>query len=137
MIHYLDVILSIVKSGNQIYSSYGVSVISDTPDIANVVNPVRKWLCGKCFDKARMSMKNRHGEKCVFFNEMLRFPSDSLTKKTEIIKMHKAPENPSEYAMILENDKGDRREIVSNIPKFYPIMPFLRCNRKVLLIYRK
>ncbi|MEG0188423.1 MAG: gfo/Idh/MocA family oxidoreductase, partial [Algoriella sp.] len=45
---------------------------------------------------------------------------DFLTKKTEIIKMHKAPENPNEFAMILENDKGDRREICFEHPEVLP-----------------
>ncbi|MFN5985320.1 MAG: gfo/Idh/MocA family oxidoreductase, partial [Chitinophagaceae bacterium] len=36
MIHDIDIILSIVKSGVKNISASGVSVLTDTPDIANV-----------------------------------------------------------------------------------------------------
>ncbi|MDK7374182.1 MULTISPECIES: Gfo/Idh/MocA family protein [Weeksella] len=114
MIHDLDIILSIVKSEIKSIHSSGVSVISNTPDIANAriefVNG-----CVVNISTSRMSLKNMR--KMRVFQRNAYISIDFLNKKTEIIKMHKAPENPSEYAMIWENDKGDRREISFEHPK--------------------
>lgn len=117
MIHDLDVILSIVKSEIKSIHSSGVSVISDTPDIANARIEFENG-CVVNVSTSRMSMKNMR--KMRVFQRNAYISIDFLTKKTEIIKMHKAPENPSEFAMILENDKGDRREICFEHPEVLP-----------------
>ena len=117
MIHDLDVILSIVKSEIKSIHSSGVSVISDTPDIANARIEFENG-CVVNVSTSRMSMKNMR--KMRVFQRNAYISIDFLTKKTEIIKMHKAPENPNEFAMILENDKGDRREICFEHPEVLP-----------------
>ena len=92
-------------------------MISDTPDIANARIEFENG-CVVNVSTSRMSMKNMR--KMRVFQRNAYISIDFLTKKTEIIKMHKAPENPSEFAMILENDKGDRREICFEHPEVLP-----------------
>jgi predicted dehydrogenase len=117
MIHDLDVILSIVKSEIKSIHSSGVSVISETPDISNARIEFENG-CVVNVSTSRMSMKNMR--KMRVFQRDAYISIDFLEKKTEIIKMHKAPEDPSEYAMIWQNDKGDRREICFEHPEVFP-----------------
>lgn len=117
MIHDLDVILSIVKSEIKSIHSSGVSVISDTPDISNARIEFENG-CVVNVSTSRMSMKNMR--KMRVFQRDAYISIDFLEKKTEIIKMHKAPEKPSEYAMIWQNDKGDRKEIAFEHPEVLP-----------------
>lgn len=117
MIHDLDIILSIVNSEIKDIKSSGVSVISDTPDIANARIEFMNG-CVVNVSTSRMSMKNMR--KMRVFQRDAYISIDFLTKKTEIIKMHKAAEEPNDFAMIWENDKGDRREIAFEHPDVLP-----------------
>ena len=42
---------------------------------------------------------------------------DFLEKKTEVVRMKDAPENPDDYAMILQNDEGVQKQIYFENPE--------------------
>jgi predicted dehydrogenase len=84
MIHDIDVVLSVVKSNvKNIYAS-GVSVVSDTPDIANARIEFDNG-CVANLTASRMSMKNMR--KSRFFQKDAYVAVDFLEKNSEIIKM--------------------------------------------------
>ena len=117
MIHDLDIILSIVNSPISDIKSSGVAVISDTPDISNARIEFENG-CVVNVSTSRMSMKNMR--KMRIFQRNAYVSIDFLEKKTEIIKIKNADENPSDFAMILENDKGEKKEILFEHPSINP-----------------
>ncbi|WP_068597093.1 Gfo/Idh/MocA family protein [Vaginella massiliensis] len=116
MIHDLDIILSIVNSPIADIKSSGVAVISDTPDISNARIEFENG-CVVNVSTSRMSMKNMR--KMRVFQRNAYISIDFLEKKTEIIKMQDAPETPNDFAMILENDKGEKKEILFEHPSIH------------------
>ena len=113
MIHDIDVILSVVKSKVKSVSASGVSVISDTPDIANAriefVNG-----CVANITASRISLKNMR--KTRFFQKDAYISVDFLEKKCEVVKMKDAPENPGDFDMILQNAEGIKKQIYFDNP---------------------
>jgi len=100
MIHDIDIILSVVKSKvKNVYAS-GISVISETPDIANARIEFENG-CVANLTASRISMKNMR--KTRFFQKDAYISIDFLTKNSEVVKMKDAPETPDEFAMILQN----------------------------------
>ncbi len=84
MIHDIDIVLSVVNSNvKNIYAS-GVSVVSDTPDIANARIEFDNG-CVANLTASRMSMKNMR--KSRFFQKDAYVAVDFLEKNSEIIKM--------------------------------------------------
>ena len=67
MIHDIDVILSVVNSKVKNINASGVSVISNSPDIANARIEFENG-CVANLTASRISLKNMR--KSVFFNEM-------------------------------------------------------------------
>ena len=100
MIHDIDIILSVVKSPVKNVHASGVSVISDTPDIANARIEFENG-CVANLTASRISMKNMR--KSRFFQKDAYISVDFLEKKSEVVRMKDAPENPDEFAMILQN----------------------------------
>ena len=84
MIHDLDIILKIVNSSiKNVYAS-GVSIISDTPDIANArIEFNNGCICN--LTASRISLKNMR--KTRIFQKDAYISIDFLEKKTEIIKL--------------------------------------------------
>lgn len=84
MIHDIDIVLSVVNSNvKNIYAS-GVSVVSDTPDIANARIEFDNG-CVANLTASRMSMKNMR--KSRFFQKDAYVAVDFLEKNSEIIRM--------------------------------------------------
>ncbi|MBB3122719.1 putative dehydrogenase [Mesoflavibacter sabulilitoris] len=114
MIHDIDVILSVVKSKVKNVSASGVSVISDTPDIANAriefVNG-----CVANITASRISLKNMR--KTRFFQRDAYISVDFLEKKCEVVKMKDAPEQPGDFDMILQNAEGIKKQIYFDNPE--------------------
>ncbi|MDX1271166.1 Gfo/Idh/MocA family protein [Bizionia paragorgiae] len=114
MIHDIDAILSVVKSQVKHVSASGVSVISDTPDIANAriefVNG-----CVANLTASRISLKNMR--KTRFFQRDAYISVDFLEKKCEVVKMKDAPENPGDFDMILQNAEGIKKQIYFDNPE--------------------
>ncbi|NLP57883.1 Gfo/Idh/MocA family protein [Lutibacter sp. B1] len=114
MIHDIDVILSIVKSKVKHVSASGVSVISETPDIANARIEFENG-CVANLTASRISLKNMR--KSRFFQRDAYIAVDFFEKATEVVKMKDAPENPGDYDMILQNAEGVKKQIYFENPK--------------------
>lgn len=113
MIHDIDIILSVVKSPVKDVHASGVSVISETPDIANARIEFENG-CVANLTASRISMKNMR--KSRFFQKDAYISVDFLEKKSEVVKMKDAPENPHEFAMILQNAEGVKKQIYFENP---------------------
>ena len=98
MIHDIDIVLSVVKSKIKNISASGVSVISDTPDIANARLEFENG-CVANLTASRISLKKMR--KTRFFQKDAYISVDFLTKKCEVVKMKDAPENPGDFDMIV------------------------------------
>ncbi len=114
MIHDIDIILSVVNSEVKNVHASGVSVISDTPDIANARIEFENG-CVANLTASRISMKNMR--KSRFFQKDAYISVDFLEKKSEVVKMKDAPENPDDFAMILQNAEGKKKQIYFENPK--------------------
>ncbi|KRP27239.1 MAG: oxidoreductase [Cryomorphaceae bacterium BACL22 MAG-120619-bin32] len=113
MIHDIDIILSVVKSKvKNVYAS-GISVISETPDIANARIEFENG-CVANLTASRISMKNMR--KTRFFQKDAYISVDFLEKKAEVVRMKEVPETPDEYAMILQNGEGVQKQIYFDNP---------------------
>jgi len=114
MIHDIDIILSVVKSKVKHISASGVSVISDTPDIANARLEFENG-CVANLTASRISLKNMR--KTRFFQRDAYIAVDFLEKKVEVVKMKDAPEIPGDFDMILQNAEGIKKQIYFENPK--------------------
>lgn len=116
MIHDIDIILSVVDSEVKNVHASGVSVISDTPDIANARIEFENG-CVANLTASRISMKNMR--KSRFFQRDAYISVDFLEKKAEIVRMKDVPENPDEFAMILQNAEGVKKQIYFDNPEIH------------------
>jgi predicted dehydrogenase len=114
MIHDIDIILSVVKSPVKNVHASGVSVISETPDIANARIEFENG-CVANLTASRISMKNMR--KSRFFQKDAYISVDFLEKTAEVVKMKDVPENPDEFAMILQNAEGVKKQIYFDNPE--------------------
>ncbi|MEN8124366.1 MAG: Gfo/Idh/MocA family oxidoreductase [Bacteroidota bacterium] len=113
MIHDIDIILSVVNSKVKNIHASGVSVISETPDITNARIEFENG-CVANLTASRISMKNMR--KSRFFQKDAYISVDFLDKKSEVVKMKDVPENPDEFAMILQNAEGVKKQIYFENP---------------------
>ena len=120
MIHDLDIVLSVVKSGIRKVSASGVSVVSDTPDIANARIEFDNG-CVANLTASRISMKNMR--KTRFFQRDAYISVDFLEKSAEIIKMRGVdPEKVGPLDMILDLGPGKQpKQILFEKPEIVPI----------------
>ncbi|MFL9843924.1 Gfo/Idh/MocA family protein [Flavobacterium rhizosphaerae] len=113
MIHDIDVILSVVKSPVKNINASGVSVISETPDIANARIEFENG-CVANLTASRISLKNMR--KSRFFQKDAYISVDFLEKTSEVVKMKDAPEEPGDFDMILQNAEGIKKQIYFDNP---------------------
>ncbi|MEO4004777.1 MULTISPECIES: Gfo/Idh/MocA family oxidoreductase [unclassified Flavobacterium] len=113
MIHDIDAILSVVQSKVKNISASGVSVISDSPDIANARIEFENG-CVANVTSSRISMKNMR--KARFFQKDAYISVDYLEKICEVVKMKDAPEVPGDFDMILQNAEGVKKQIYYDNP---------------------
>ena len=114
MIHDIDIILSVVNSKVKNVHANGISVISETPDIANARIEFENG-CVANLTASRISMKNMR--KSRFFQKDAYISVDFLEKKSEIVRMKDVPNNPDEFAMILQNAEGIKKQIYFDNPE--------------------
>lgn len=114
MIHDIDAILSVVGSKVKDIHASGVSVISDSPDIANARIEFENG-CVANITSSRISMKNMR--KARFFQKDAYISVDYLDKVCEVVKMKDAPEVPGDFDMILQNAEGLRKQIYFDNPE--------------------
>src|SRR6478672_5804571 len=100
MIHDIDIILSLVKSPVKNIFANGVSVMSDTPDIANVRIEFDNG-CVANLTSSRISMKKMR--KMRMFQKDSYISVDFLEKKTEIIKL-KSPSDKDVFTFDIETN---------------------------------
>lgn len=127
MIHDIDIILSIVKSGVKNISASGVAVMTDTPDIANVRIEFDNG-CVANLTSSRISMKKMR--KMRLFQKDAYIGIDFLNKKTEIIKQ-KEPKDSNVFAFDIETPKGKKTLAIAN-----PLVPEVNAIKKELEEFR-
>ena len=109
MIHDIDIVLSIVKSGVKNIHASGVAVMTDTPDIANVRIEFNNG-CVANLTSSRISMKKMR--KMRLFQKDAYIGIDFLEKKTEIIKLREAKDKDA-FFFDLETPNGTKSISVS------------------------
>ena len=109
MIHDLDIVLKLVNSPVKSVQASGVSVVSDTPDIANARIEFNNG-CVCNLTASRMSLKNMR--KSRVFQKDAYISIDYLEKKTEVIRLKniKPSEEIDPLAVILDLGKGKRKK---------------------------
>jgi len=115
MIHDIDIVLSIVKSEiKSIYAS-GVSIISDTPDIANARIEFENG-CVANLTASRISLKSMR--KTRIFQKDAYISIDFLKKKAELIRMKDVKNTDDPFALIIDPGKGKtKKQIEFESPK--------------------
>jgi len=103
MIHDLDIILSVVKSGVKRISASGVAVVSDTPDITNARIEFDNG-CVANLTASRISMKNMR--KSRFFQKDAYISVDFLTKELEVVRMETVEGEPNPLDIIFDMGEG-------------------------------
>ena len=110
MIHDIDIILQLVKSNVSYISANGVSVLSDTPDIANVRIEFDNG-CVANLTSSRISMKKMR--KMRLFQKDAYIGIDFLEKKTEIISQN-ATTDKNVFTFDIDTDKGKKTVAIAN-----------------------
>ena len=114
MIHDIDIILSLIPSEVKNISSSGVSVISDSPDIANARIEFHNGAVAN-LTASRISLKNMR--KLRFFQKETYISVDLYNKKVEVVKMTDPPNELDEFTLTLENAEGKKKQIYFETPK--------------------
>ncbi|MGA9239544.1 Gfo/Idh/MocA family protein, partial [Robiginitalea sp.] len=122
MIHDIDIILSVVNSEVADIQASGVSVISNSPDIANARIAFKNG-CVANLTASRISLKNMR--KSRFFQRDAYISVDFLERKVEVVKMKNAPEHPGEFDMVLQNAEGTKKQIYFENPEIVQNNPIL------------
>ena len=112
MIHDIDIILKTVDSKVRDILSSGVSVISETPDIANARIEFENG-CVANLTASRVSLKNMR--KTRFFQSGKYISVDFLNKESEVVEIDS--DNNAIPIMTLELANGIKKNIVFNKPK--------------------
>jgi predicted dehydrogenase len=103
MIHDLDIILSVVKSGIKRISASGVAVVSDTPDITNARIEFDNG-CVANLTASRISMKNMR--KSRFFQKDAYISVDFLDRQLEVVRMEDVEGEADPFDVVLELGNG-------------------------------
>lgn len=104
MIHDLDIILSVVKSGIKRISASGVAVVSDTPDITNARIEFDNG-CVANLTASRISMKNMR--KSRFFQKDAYISVDFLAKELEVVRMETIDGEPNPFDVVFDMGNGN------------------------------
>ena len=110
MIHDIDIILSLVNSNVKFISANGVSVMSDTPDIANVRIEFDNG-CVANLTSSRISMKKMR--KMRIFQKDAYIGIDFLEKKAEVIKLN-TPSDKNVFTFDIETNSGKKTIAIAN-----------------------
>ena len=120
MIHDIDIVLSVVKSGIRKINASGVAIVSDSPDIANARLEFDNG-CVANLTASRISMKNMR--KSRFFQRDAYIAVDFLEKETEIIRLKDlGGMAPDPLSMIIDLPAGKgSKQIYFDKPEIVPL----------------
>lgn len=110
MIHDIDIVLSLVKSAVKRVSASGVSVISETPDIANARIEFDNG-CVANLTASRISLKKMR--KMRLFQKDAYISIDFSEKKSEVISLTDSQGGVSPFALEIKTGKGDETKVIN------------------------
>ena len=113
MIHDLDILLHVVNSPIKSIHASGVSVLSDTPDIANVRIEFLNG-CVANLTASRMSLKNMR--KSRFFQKDSYISVDFLNKQFELICLEELKE-PEPFVPVIDLGPKGKKKVVMQTEK--------------------
>jgi predicted dehydrogenase len=118
MIHDIDLVLHVVKSGVVDVQASGVAVVSDTPDIANARIAFANG-CVANLTASRISLKNMRKNR--FFQRDAYISVDLLERSSEIVRMRTVEGDGDPFGVTIDlgNGKG-RRGISFEKPEIAP-----------------
>lgn len=115
MIHDIDIVLHAVKSNVRKISASGVSIVSETPDIANVRLEFENG-CVANLTASRISLKNMR--KARFFQKNAYISVNFLEKEMEVVQMEDLEGEAGPFDMVLEMGEGKKsKKIIFDKPK--------------------
>ncbi len=118
MVHDLDILLTIVKSPITYISASGVSIVSPTPDIANVRIEFENGTVAN-LTASRLSMK--YMRKTRIFQKDAYITVDFLDKKTEIFRINDVVDDTNPLSTTLTLADGTEKQITFQMPEIQPI----------------
>ncbi len=118
MIHDIDIVLSLVKSPVKSISASGVSVLSETADIANARIEFDNG-CVANLTSSRISLKNMR--KMRLFQRDAYIGIDFLEKKTEIVRLKEDGVPLEAMDFPLETGSGEKKVISVQMPEIMPL----------------
>ncbi len=118
MIHDIDIILTMVKSSVKKIVASGVSVISDSPDIANARIEFDNG-CVANLTSSRISLKQMR--KMRVFQRDAYISIDFLEKKSEIIELHEQNDVHNPYSMEIQVGPGKTKFMHISRPQTEPV----------------
>ncbi len=118
MIHDIDIVLCLVKSPVKRISASGVSVISETADIANARIEFDNG-CVANLTSSRISLKKMR--KLRLFQRDAYIGIDFLEKKTEIIRLNDQDKQIGMMDFPIEIGNGERKIISVQMPEIHPL----------------
>jgi predicted dehydrogenase len=114
MIHDIDIVLNVVNSRVRKISASGVSVISDSNDIANARIEFENG-CVANLTASRISLKNMR--KSRFFQRDAYVSVDFLTKELEVVQMEDIENIPDDFDIVFDPGNGKvKKRILFNKP---------------------
>lgn len=108
MIHDIDLVLQCNSSAIKRIDANGAAVISTSVDIATARIEFEDS-CVANLTASRISLKNMRKLRC--FQKDAYITVDLLEKRTEIVRMKDAPENPGDFDLILPTAEGEKKQI--------------------------
>jgi predicted dehydrogenase len=120
MIHDIDIVLSVVKSDVKRISASGVSVVSDTPDIANARIEFDNG-CVANLTSSRISLRNMR--KIRMFQKDAYISIDLLSHKSEVVKIKELDpdEEDGMFSMVIDQGEGKpKKQLALENP---PVIP--------------
>ncbi|MFM2376952.1 MAG: hypothetical protein RLZZ165_2049 [Bacteroidota bacterium] len=119
MIHDIDIILFLVGAGVKKISASGVSVISETPDIANARIEFDNGATAN-LTASRISFRNMR--KMRLFQKKMYLSVDFLNKTCEVIHMNENDSTPDPHKTKVEFKSGDTTKTLTfESPKVTPV----------------
>lgn len=103
MIHDIDIVLAVTKANVRRISASGVSVLSDTPDIANARIELDNG-CVANLTASRISLKSMR--KSRFFQRDAYISVDFLQKESEIVRMREVIGDPDPFSVTINLGEG-------------------------------